>query len=674
MKNQKQFVANSQPVSDNELCNHNEEKNCDNFSAPVKGIQEQLSPYNTKSSSSNNASGAFTDTTDIIKDNQAILEIDTTSNKDRIEDVANTISGTQIMENVDTSDMADILSQINSANAEAIAEQELKYKEAEATMELQYEQLVAERKAELLKERIAHEEEHRKAEEERERQLEEEERLREQEQANSIKGKMSAVISTFSKNDMEGIKDVEAPAEKREGIFRRKGDSTKSSEKSKNDKKTQDTTDWEYVAKHDTLTGLLNASAYSTDITTAPLNSCIIFIDANNLKYLNDTFGHEAGDKLLSMIAKMLLRYFEGAAYRIGGDEFIVITNRPEDKVKKIIRNIKASLERQTKGDKTGMIYSIAVGYAYGDGKTPLTDIRAKADEMMYSDKEAYKESHPTLDKRKPPVDDKELMGLAYTDTLTGLKNKHAFERAEDAAVLTLIQIVGFDDLTRANGDRFAELVGKCMKNDAKKTEHCYYLGNGDFCVLSEQTPDVFISTITAKLHSLAIDITSQIMSGGGTNEQQLLLAKEVIATPKEKPKSYNERLSMAQRQMKETVRMNHEPVIEEDVASLMDIIQQKGSEIIMMFMASADFNNLFIFLDAEEFLQVAWDMGTSMDYSYIYAVYPGGALYYGADDYYSEITDLFQRIAENITGRDIRAKEISHIEGINIFENIYIK
>lgn len=653
----KQFVANSQPVSDNDLCRFEDDSQIDeNINeqtsevVSVKGIQEHI--FNT-------INNTYTETT--------------------MEDEANTISGTSINQNVSTVDVVDILSQINAANDELTAKQEEEYKEAERQQALAQEKLIEERKKELLKDRVIEEENVRKEQEKYEQQLEEEQRLQEQKKRDNLKGKVTNVFSGFVKRDNgskdNDFQDEQTPVRKSDVIME-SNENVSENKKSSFKKKTQkDTTDWEYIATHDALTGLLNASAYDMDIITAPLNVGIIFVDANNLKYLNDTYGHESGDKLLSMIAKILLRYFDGEAYRIGGDEFVIITKRSEDKVKKIINNMKSALERQTKLDKSGMIYSVAIGYAYGDGKTPLTEIRAKADELMYADKKAYKESHPLLDKRKETIkNDKTLIDLAYTDTLTGLKNKHAFDCTENMPVLTLIQVVGFDDMSRASGDKFVELIGKCMNTESKTTEDCYYIGNGEFCVLSEYTPDVFISTLKAKLHSISIDISSQIMTGAETNEKNLILAREVIATPKEKPKSYNERLSLAQRQMKETVKINHEPVVEEDVADMMDIIQQKCNEIIMIFMASSDFNDLFIFLDSEEFLQVAWDMGASMDYSYIYAVYPGGALYYGADDYYSEITDLFQRIAENLSGRDIKSKEISRIEGINIFEHIYIK
>lgn len=633
MTNQNQFVAESEPVSDKEmygLCSH-----------------------------------AVT-----LKNNLPVLPVDSSDNaalQKRAQAVSNIVSGTSIMQNVDTSNMTDIMEQINSGNASLNARQDERHKEETAKQEHEYENLIAARRGELLRARVAEEERIRKERKEKER-LFEEELARQQESAGGIKQKMAEKMAGLVSN-WDKAKERAASAKEKQG---------KGAENRKESTR-EDNADGEYIARHDLLTGLLNATAYNADIKTASLSSGIIFVDANNLKYINDTYGHEAGDKLLLVIAKTLLRYFDGEAYRLGGDEFVVITNRSQNKVKKIINNMKLALERQTKLENGGMIYSVAVGYAYGDGKAPLSEIRAKADALMYEDKAAYKKARSAFLGKKQqaaakPTEGDELLALAYTDTLTGLKNSHAFKGAENASVLTLVCIAGFAGLSRADGDEFVKLTGKCIKNNAKPAEAAYYLGGGDFVILSEYTPDVLISTIKAKLHGLSIDIHTQMMTGADTNEELLSLAKKRIAVPKEKPKSYNERLASTQRQLKENVCANHEPVMEEDIYEMMNIVQRKSDEIIMVFMTSVDFDSLFIFLDVEDFLHVARDIGADIDYSYIYAVYPGGALFYGSDDYYSEITDLFCRIAECMSGRDIRSKEIQRIEGINIFQHIYIK
>ena len=79
----------------------------------------------------------------------------------------------------------------------------------------------------------------------------------------------------------------------------------------------------------DDLTGLYNRNRYLGDVErlgggTGPLG--ILFLDVNDLKVVNDRYGHECGDRLLRFCAEMMRGAFEGASlYRIGGDEFVAL-------------------------------------------------------------------------------------------------------------------------------------------------------------------------------------------------------------------------------------------------------------------------------------------------------------------------------------------------------------
>ena len=61
-------------------------------------------------------------------------------------------------------------------------------------------------------------------------------------------------------------------------------------------------------------------------------------------------------------------------------------------------------------------------------------------------------------------------------------------------------------------------------------------------------------------------------------------------------------------------------------------------------------------------------------DYSYLYVIYQGGAQYYGADEYFSEITVLFENIAKLITSSgSVSQKDLLKVKGINIFKDIFV-
>ena len=83
----------------------------------------------------------------------------------------------------------------------------------------------------------------------------------------------------------------------------------------------------DYKASHDELTGVLNRSGYELLLSGIDFDStCMILFDVDNFKNINDTFGHEVGDRVLERLARILKKQFRSEDYvcRIGGDEFVV--------------------------------------------------------------------------------------------------------------------------------------------------------------------------------------------------------------------------------------------------------------------------------------------------------------------------------------------------------------
>ena len=141
------------------------------------------------------------------------------------------------------------------------------------------------------------------------------------------------------------------------------------------------------IATKDPLTGIYNRQSYYKDLYSDLEHiTAIVSVDMNKLKYINDKYGHNAGDEALKIVSKVILENIgsEGKVYRIGGDEFIIIYESiSETIVKSRIGLMKSEL------DKTG--FSCAFGYAMNDKKTNIDELVIKADENMYKDKEKVK-------------------------------------------------------------------------------------------------------------------------------------------------------------------------------------------------------------------------------------------------------------------------------------------
>lgn len=154
------------------------------------------------------------------------------------------------------------------------------------------------------------------------------------------------------------------------------------------------------MAVKDMLTGCFNRNAYSEDVSDMSTLTGIqvIGFDLNDLKKCNDTKGHKAGDAYIQEAAKMIQKVFAGAGklYRVGGDEFCIITNGLSDAT---FEKKKAELARAVAHyllDYPDSGFGIACGYASYDDKLDETieDIRHRADVAMYKNKKEIKGSN----------------------------------------------------------------------------------------------------------------------------------------------------------------------------------------------------------------------------------------------------------------------------------------
>ena len=128
--------------------------------------------------------------------------------------------------------------------------------------------------------------------------------------------------------------------------------------------------------------------SFFADIKRFPKDSitALCEFDLNNLKIINDTKGHEAGDKALQAIADSL-KDVAGRrimVYRIGGDEFIILFIRQDQiVVSDVMHRVKKMIADSG--------YSVSAGYTMRGGRDEeITEMLRVSDERMYADKAEY--------------------------------------------------------------------------------------------------------------------------------------------------------------------------------------------------------------------------------------------------------------------------------------------
>lgn len=160
----------------------------------------------------------------------------------------------------------------------------------------------------------------------------------------------------------------------------------------------------------DALTSVQNKAAFTAKITELenqmydpdhPLEFAVGMFDCDDLKVINDKYGHEKGDIYLKESCHLICRTFKHSpVYRIGGDEFAaILQNGDYQNREELSRRFEEEREaiREAKENKWEQIH-IAMGIAVYDPKTDgsVDDTVRRADKMMYMNKSAWKESRYT--------------------------------------------------------------------------------------------------------------------------------------------------------------------------------------------------------------------------------------------------------------------------------------
>ena len=142
-----------------------------------------------------------------------------------------------------------------------------------------------------------------------------------------------------------------------------------------------------YLSYRDTLTMLYNRNKYMEVLSSCEQktinNTGVAYIDLNGLKKINDEQGHEAGDSFIKAAASVIGNIFPEDSYRIGGDEFVIISMHIDENI--FYENIK-HLQNEMLANKV----SISIGIVWKPEITDLEEVLRLADHYMYKEKEEY--------------------------------------------------------------------------------------------------------------------------------------------------------------------------------------------------------------------------------------------------------------------------------------------
>jgi len=216
--------------------------------------------------------------------------------------------------------------------------------------------------------------------------------------------------------------------------------------------------DMERLANFDSLTGLPNRQFFmetlrkSLDAAEGENQDMVLmFFDLDGFKGVNDTHGHDVGDKLLiesSKRAQRFLRHGDLIA-RLGGDEFLILLyNDPNDiVVMDIAERIIKEISKPFVIHNWEIFISVSVGIARAaDAKYNLSDFVSNADVAMYKSKVKGKNTHtifiPTM------MEDNKRRLLIANSIAGGLRNNE-FKVYYQPKVNTHEQIIGFEALLR---------------------------------------------------------------------------------------------------------------------------------------------------------------------------------------------------------------------------------
>ena len=296
------------------------------------------------------------------------------------------------------------------------------------------------------------------------------------------------------------------------------------------------------LAYNDSITGLPNRLWLQEKLTnviqTVSTKVALLFIDLDNFKNVNDTFGHFYGDTILLEIGRRLADIKDANVFvaRLGGDEFaVVITNEQLlEQVKKYSQELLVKLETNINEKNINIHLSASIGIAiYPDHAKSFEELLKNADTAMYKAKKYGKNQYAIFDQLMN--DELYAKVIMESNLRTAVENNELVLYYQPFYCLNTNKILGFEALIRWKSPIYGMVVpsvfiplaeetglilsiGKWVLNTA-----CNYINQ-----LNKYRTDKLIISINISVHQLAQDCFAEdilaIVNENGLNTELVIL------------------------------------------------------------------------------------------------------------------------------------------------------
>ena len=218
-------------------------------------------------------------------------------------------------------------------------------------------------------------------------------------------------------------------------------------------------TESEHLAATDALTGLMNRRAFMEKLRSLWPNRseiCIVFIDLNHFKPLNDQYGHAVGDEVLCKVAQRIgdVPHVELSA-RLGGDEFAVLFDSQacEETMEAHIETLHAQITQDMRWESGVIPIGASIGYAHGQTvEQSLSGLLRAADTAMRRAKSA----NTHWAKFNPLVDNDAIASSTLEMELkSAIKNGQIRAAVQPIANAHSLDVVAYELLTRWTNSGF---------------------------------------------------------------------------------------------------------------------------------------------------------------------------------------------------------------------------